>query len=190
MPATASRNYDYVVLHATANAVEFYEDMGFVRVGAITQLVTEDEDNGGSDKPLVQTEIVSSPIVTYYTKKHDETPYEIANVFGVNVWDLIFLNHFAYPSIEPKSYLKAKTKLFIPKKDGADGDCNSQADDTVQWYIAKEDETPKSISSKFNLSCHELIDANRSRLPDLYPCSRLMKGYVDILLLGFCCHNR
>ena len=36
MQSSAVRNYDYVVLQATTNSVQFYESMGFVRVGALT----------------------------------------------------------------------------------------------------------------------------------------------------------
>ena len=176
MPTSASRHYDYVVLHATANAIEFYESMGFVRVGAITQVISEnmEEEDGKSLKPLPQSEIVSSPVITYFTKKSDETPMDVAKAFNVDVWDLIYLNHFMYPSIEPKSYLIRKTKLFIPKKGHSE-----EQEGNVQWYFAKEDETPKTISLKFKVSCQDIIDANRTRMPDLFPNSRLIKGYVN-----------
>jgi len=36
MNSIGDRNYDYVALQATKNSVQFYETMGFVRVGAIT----------------------------------------------------------------------------------------------------------------------------------------------------------
>ena len=35
-PPSAKRNYEYVVLQATTNSVPFYESLGFVRVGCIT----------------------------------------------------------------------------------------------------------------------------------------------------------
>jgi hypothetical protein len=171
MPPSASRHYDFVVVHATHNAVDFYESMGFVRVGAITQeAVMEDV----SSQSVQQAEIVSSPVITYFTKKSGETLLDVSKTFDVNVWDIIFLNYCLYPSLEPKSLLMKSTKLFIPKKDTRGSD-----DADFQWYISKENETPKSIALKLKVSCQDLLDVNRTRLPDLCASSRLMKGYVD-----------
>jgi len=176
MQSSASKNYDFIVIHATHNAIDFYESMGFVRVGAIAHAAIEDEYEETDSPSAEPGEIVSSPVTIYVTKKNNETPLGISKAFDVNVWDVIFLNYTIYPNLEPKSCLVKETKLFIPKKctHGKDVD---RCEGDVQWYVAKEDETPKSIAFKLKISCQELLESNKCRLPDLCSNSRLMKGY-------------
>jgi len=208
-------NYDYVVLQATENSIPFYESMGFTRVGALTidedfdkkkaakaQLADNetDTDESEADGVAVDTkpspssltpppeliEIVSNPNITYVVKKAGETPAGIAKKFGVSVWDIIFLNHYLYESLNARSWLYAGTTLYVPSKE----DCKADAISLVRnkkdlqqcskniyhWYIAKENETPKSISRKFGLVCRDLVRANIERLPELLPVSRLKAG--------------
>lgn len=80
LKATARANYDYIVLQATENSIPFYESMGFVRVGCV---------QGKAPSP---NQYHSNPVDEYMTKKNGETPFTIAKQFGVDVWDLVFLN--------------------------------------------------------------------------------------------------
>ena len=163
------------MIHATNNAVAFYESMGFIRVGAIVQASSENNDEDSESQLPDMKNIVRSPFTTYFTKKNGEILFDVAKAFDVNVWDLIFLNHYMYPSLEPKSFLVKKTKLLIPKRDARSKN-ELNLDGNVNWHVAKEDETPKSIALKLKIPCHKLVEANRARLPDLCPSSRLKKG--------------
>lgn len=205
MPPTAVRNYDYVALQATKNSVSFYERMGFVRVGAVTKDTLylkrreADENNDDLDSKNIslapsgeenveedanEYSIVSSPAEIYVTIKGGETPLTVAKKFKVDVWDIIFLNHYIHKDIQLKSWLYKGTQLFIPSSTSekeAITNTKFVADDELntgqfpRWYIAKENETPRSISKKFKLICTELIKAN-SRIQGLVPSIRLKGG--------------
>ena len=113
LPAANCANYDYVVLQATENSIKFYEKMGFVRVGAVSEVKDEPLNSSSSNED--RSEIISSPVKTWLTDKHGITLREVAAKFNVEVWDLIFFNHYSYPGILPGSKLKKGTELFIPQ---------------------------------------------------------------------------
>ena len=257
-PPSAKRNYEYVVLQATTNSVPFYESLGFVRVGCITdnENFTPPEENattsnasGGEEsdgeekkegddgdaegstlgpgrrgrrrangtngagdldskpsaKPSDATneataaapaptaseaaipapEISTSPVETYTTTKDGEKVGEIAKRLGVDVWDVIFLNHFTFPSMAPSSKVLKGTELFVPSKKAKVDACSDAlrnnaefggASDATQWYYCADDETPKDIAEKFNVDCKDLVKRNRDRLQGLQPYSNLMEG--------------
>ena len=262
-PPSAKRNYEYVVLQATTNSVPFYESLGFVRVGCITDNENfappkegatdnasgEESDgeekkegdggdgegstvgpgrrgrrrangtNGAGDldakpsaKPIDPTnaataaaatvaataappaasegdisapEISSSPVDTYTTTKDGEKVGEIAKSLGVDVWDVIFLNHFTFPSMAPSSKVLKGTELFVPSKKAKVDACSDAVrnnaefggvSDVTQWYYCADDETPKDIAEKFNVDCKDLVKRNRDRLQGLQPNSNLMEG--------------
>jgi len=116
--------FKFCALQATDNSIPFYEKMGFVRVGAVTD---EQQDSGvggkasKSDSDSVQSvqepKIVSSPVFTWHTNRHIMTLKEVASFHKVDVWDLIFLNHYLYPGLVPSSRLKKNTELFVPKNE-------------------------------------------------------------------------
>lgn len=194
-------NYDYVVLQATENSIPFYESMGFIRVGALEMdenfvkkeaakksaisSDTETDESVDAVEPR-RPEIVSNPNEIYEVKRAGETPAEIARKFEVDVWDIIFLNHGLYKNLKSGSYLKRGTNLYIPSKDACKADATSlvqtrkelkeSSNIAYQWYIAKENDTPKGIALKFGVSCRELVSANKERLPELLPISRLKEG--------------
>lgn len=114
LPATECSNYDYVVLQATENSVKFYEKMGFVRVGAVSEEKDEKSGSNAENKVEDKSLIISSPVEKWLTPKQGITLREVAAKFNVDVWDLIFLNHYSYPGIIPGTKLKRNTELFIP----------------------------------------------------------------------------
>ena len=255
-PPSAKRNYEYVVLQATTNSVPFYESLGFVRVGCVTDnenFAPPPEDGAASNasggesdgeekkegdvhdegstvgpgrrgsrrrtngadnldsKPsaapsdttnpaatgtapapvaaaegdIPAPEISSSPVETYTTTKDGEKVGEIAKNLGVDVWDVIFLNHFTFPSMAPSSKVMKGTELFVPSKKAKVDACSDAlrnnaelggASDATQWYYCADDETPKDIAEKFNVDCKDLVKRNRDRLQGLQPYSNLMEG--------------
>lgn len=193
MKANGNRNYDYVVLQATDNSVPFYESMGFVRIGAVTEdqhfgkkqgedseTETESESGEGSapaqaDAAVSPSEIVSSPVTTYVTTVAGECPADIAKKFGVNVWDIIFLNQYVYKDISTRSRLLEGTSLFVPA-DPVVSKVKNEDEDAPRWYVASENDTPKMIAKKFHVNCAELVKANRERLPELQSFARLKEG--------------
>jgi len=153
LKASADFNYDYVVLQATENSIPFYEAMGFIRVGCV---------QGQAASP---NKIITSPVEEYHTKKNGESPVSVAKQFGVDVWDLVFLNKPLWPELVQKSWLKMGTKLFIPKPSTS-----------PKWYMALNNETPRGIAKKFGVNFSELLRANKRRYPDLTGNAKLMKG--------------
>jgi LysM repeat protein len=184
---TGKANYEYVILQATDNSISFYESMGFVRVGAVVkeenvnQPESDDEDavaeplpKNSPEKPnaVAQTsDIITSPLTQYTTKKAGETPNDVAKRFSVDVWDIIFLNKDIYAEICPTSRMLAgtilhvpvyeKVKLPTPKKQKVKA---TEGPTLPQYYIAKEDDTPREIAKKFNVPCGLLVDANKGRI--------------------------
>ena len=147
MKPTGNQNYDYAVLQATENSIPFYESMGFIRVGCITEdesfkaktkkrkssnSSTDDEESVSvavaiePSSPTNDLEsppvIVSSAVHTYEVIRGGETVIEIAKKLNVSPFDIIFLNQYIYKEIMQKSYLMKGTKLFVPseviKRDG------------------------------------------------------------------------
>lgn len=206
MNSTGIHNYEFVALQATKNSVQFYETMGFVRVGAITadenfekkqkQKAKEREnssdtetDGSDSEKESMDSNsiesdksvFVSKPTTIVTTTKMGQTPMDLAKQYHVDVWDIIFLNRFTYPSIEPRSWLKKGIELSCPDPTKFDGISNSSHNDksskkssATQWYFARNNETPKQIAERIQVPCQHLIAANRERFQDLAPNSRLM----------------
>jgi len=142
----------------------------------------------GSGLGLVETTpgVFSSPVNSYIVKKPWERIEEVAKMFSVDVWDIIFLNKEVYEDIMPRSWLKKGTKLFVPS-DKARANAISDAlrakehngDDKSEaplWYTARENDTPKMIAKMFDQKVSELIAANRDRLPGLIGTSRLKES--------------
>mmetsp|Transcript_33717 Transcript_33717/g.71874 ORF Transcript_33717/g.71874 Transcript_33717/m.71874 type:complete len:1337 (-) Transcript_33717:99-4109(-) len=160
LKSSAQFNYDYIVLQATENSIPFYESMGFTRVGCV---------QGKAPSP---NKYHSSLVEEYFTKKNGETPITVAKEFGVDVWDIVFLNRLLWKDLMQKSWLKVGTKLFIPKStsDGRGGP------PPPKWYMAQNNEMPRGIAKKFGVDFDELLRANKRRYPDLSGNSKLMKG--------------
>jgi len=161
LKSSARQNYDYIVLQATDNSVPFYESMGFTRVGCV------------QSKSPCPDKYVTGPIEEYMTEKNGETCQQIAKKFGVDVWDIIFLNQPLYGSVlQHQSWLKQGTRIFVPKK----VEQSSENKFVPKWYVSKENDTPRGIAKKFNVNFGELLQANKRRYPELTGNSRLMDG--------------
>ncbi|KAL7492282.1 hypothetical protein ACHAWT_001453 [Skeletonema menzelii] len=161
LKSSARQNYDYIVLQATDNSVPFYESMGFTRVGCV------------QSKSPCPDEYVTGPVEEYMTQKNGETCQQIAKNFGVDVWDIIFLNQPLYGSVlQHQSWLKEGTKIFVPKK----VEQSSEAKFAPKWYVSRENDTPRGIAKKFKVNFAELLQANKRRYPELTGNSRLMEG--------------
>jgi hypothetical protein len=209
MKATSKQNYDYVVLQATENSIPFYESMGFTRVGAVTvdehctkkpaatrrnsDSTVTDDDGIAAAVPVdasspPSSEVVSSPTTIYIVETPGETPIDVAKKCRVQVWDVVFLNHYIYKDLNSRSRLMKGTKLYIPAESKAQADASSlvrgrkdlentdKSSDAWKWYIARENDTPKMIAKTFGVNCQDLIAANLERLPELQAISRLKEG--------------
>lgn len=164
LKATASANYDYIILQATDNSIPFYEAMGFTRVGCV---------QGNAPSP---NDYHSCLVKEYTTKKNGETPASIAKEFGVDPWDVVFLNKPLYGELVQKSWLKLGTKIFVPKTKSASQAATSNANVTPKWYFSENDETPRGIAKKLQVNFSEFLVANKRRFPDLTGNSKLMEG--------------
>ena len=70
--ASATANYDYIVLQATDNSIPFYESLGFVRVGAVCYDTKHDGiGDNGSDKSLSSSQKGTEAFGT--TKEKNQT---------------------------------------------------------------------------------------------------------------------
>ncbi len=175
MKATARQNYDFLILQATENSIPFYESMGFIRVGCV------------QGKAASPDAYVSSPVFEYYTSRNGETPSTIAGEFGVDAWDVVFLNRPMHgDDLVQKSWLKSGTKMFVPKLERPPVDDAAAAAigapprtaplPPPKWYTAEENETPRGIAKRFGVDFAELLRANKSRYPDLVGHSKLLGG--------------
>ena len=194
MKAAAKANYDYVVLQATDNSISFYETLGFVRVGAMT----ERDDNGQQPQQPMESlgnspksneghamalpdNITMSKVTQYEVAKAGEPLNAIAKRFKVDVHDIIFLNQINFSDLVPGSRLIKGTVLRIPdnQQDNLRSTRNNVTSATTgdkKWHIAKENDTPRSIARMYSLDCDALVQANRNRLKGLLSNSRLKQG--------------
>jgi hypothetical protein len=207
MRSTDKANYDYVVLQATDNSIPFYESMGFVRVGAVTEvdeaeknkeacsddtpdsvsegddLVAEPVPEGSPEKPdalALPGHIVSCALATFTVQKAGTTINDIAKRFQVDPWDICYLNRTIYDGVTASSRLLQGTMLRVPlkKKTFRSKSEKTRASQTAQfkYFIAKENDTPRKIAKMHEISCRELVDANKHRHPGLLSNSRLKQG--------------
>lgn len=175
MQRTPKANYDYVVLQATDNSIPFYESIGFVRVGAVMlDEADEKPPSCGEDAELLENPFVTSKVMSYKVTT-GETLTRIAAKFGVDVWDIIFLNKDILGDAQPSSKPRLNILLLIPAKEEMDTAVSLPLGE-VQWHVAKENETPRTIAKKFGVSCQDIVDGNKSRLPGLISSSRLKDG--------------
>ena len=142
LKASSKINYDFVALQATNNSVSFYESLGFVRVGAVSQEESKGEQArqqvgtiSPSQKPSTPVKsdsndsvpstparqllalpdnVVMSKFKAYEVKKAGEPLNVIAKKFKTDVYDVIFLNQMNYPNLVPGSRLIKGTVLRIP----------------------------------------------------------------------------
>lgn len=184
MASNQAHNYDYVVLQATDNSISFYESMGFKRVGALTEN-NQNEVNENQQEETKDTrekgEIVTGPIVKVRVKTK-ESLRKFCKRMNVDVWDVIFLNKDIFPGISHKSVIQNDTELFITDTAKLDGGSNAglnpngSESSVTQWYDAQDNETPREIARKFNLTLKNLLAANKGRIQGLQANSKLVKA--------------
>lgn len=182
MAANAKHNYDYVVLQATSNSIPFYEAMGFVRIGAVTKNNTDNKENdiNKPNEAIPASQIVSGPVKRVKSNEK-ETLRKFCSRLNVDVWDVVFLNKDIFPGISIKSVLREDTELFVPDLSKLDGGSNAEAgksepSSVAQWYDAKDNETPREISKKFDVCLKQLLAANKGRIQGLQAHSKLVEG--------------
>jgi hypothetical protein len=124
--------------------------------------------------------IVSSPHFVHEVVRPGQTPSEIAKIFQVDVWDIIFLNKDIYKDLRPTSRLIKGTLLHVPQKpeddEGSSNNGPKSPGSPTKWFVAKENDTPRQIAKRHGLACNKLVSANRRRLPELQANSRLKAG--------------
>lgn len=145
----------------------------------LAQLLDDSSSSDKANRPIVP-EIVSSPTILYTTEKLGEMIKDIAKRFHADPWDTVFLNHHIHEGLTPSSRIIKGTVLRIPCPTTAPVEDAAVAVpedvDAPKWYIARENDTPRIIAKKFNVNCIELVEANKGRLPELLPVSRLKEG--------------
>lgn len=165
---------------------KFYEDAHDSSATA-DQAVAEDLPNISPEKPSVlaiPNHYVKPELTTYKTSKAGTTLADVAKRCRVDVWDIIFLNKSLYGDLTPSSRLLADTMLYVPAKTKFDASNSPRKErltrqselDTPQYYIAKENDTPRVIAKMFGVSCLDLVEANKIKLPGLISKSRLKSG--------------
>jgi|EP01046_Picozoa_sp_COSAG06_P001497 hypothetical protein len=166
--------YEFAVLQASENSINFYEHHGFVRVGALARYEDEEclkraADAAGSASVAPETGRISSPTVEA-NAKDNETPSQVATRLGVKVSDVMFLNKDLYPGLTTSSKLKGGTKLRVPVVKPPP---QERTDGLPPVYMAKNDETPRQIANKLGIDCKTLVNLNKRFLTGLNQHSRL-----------------
>lgn len=87
---------------------------------------------------------LNSDYVLYYVIQSGDTLYKIAREFNVNPKLLAELN-----GIKQDDYIYPNQTIVVPKKG-------------VQYYITKDDDTLKNVSSIFNTSESKIVEQNKS----------------------------
>jgi hypothetical protein len=125
--------------------------------------------------------IVSSPHFMHEVMRPGQTPTEIAKLFKVSVWDIIFLNNDMFKDLRPSSRLVKGTLVRVPEMLQEDDltkkeNVPKSPGSPTKWFVTKENDTPRQIARRFGLACNTLVAANRRRLPELQANSRLKAG--------------
>lgn len=163
----------------------FYEDAH--DSSSTTEAAAEVLPENSPEKPstlAIPNHLVKSELTTYKTSKAGTTLADVAKRCRADVWDIIFLNKSMYGDLTPSSRLLADTMLYVPANKKFDSSNSPRKErltrqsesDTPQYYIAKENDTPRVIAKMFGVSCLDLVEANKIKLPGLISKSRLKNG--------------
>ena len=134
------------------------------------------KSSSATDESLGPSDWVVGPATEQYVvKKAGETPSKIAQTMRINPYDIVFLNLRVFPDLTINSRLKARTTLTLPKVLPKETP-RRRPQTEVQWYTANENDTPRSIAKLFQVSCAQIVAANKMRLPGLLSNSRLKRG--------------
>ena len=192
-----SSKYQYVVLQATENAVEFYERFGFVRVGAVARYEklegsdseTEDDDSSSSD----ESEEGSS----------EEDSEDASSSSDDDESDGSGDESSSAPKLSARE-LRARKRLDNQKEGDVEGDGASGGEGSATekdgegeggkgegggkpsksshitskffWYETKPDESPQMLGKKFGVSAFDIVFLNKTAIPSLTTSARLYGG--------------
>jgi hypothetical protein len=149
--------YEYCITHATENSVPFYERHGFIRIGSLARYESEEKKAAvKASAPVKRLPAwpatpahYNSPACntsTYcYAAKPDSTPAGIAREFGLDTYDVIFLNRHIYPELKPGSKLRRDTLLRLPTRrvgkkcalEQAAAAAAQEGGAQTRWYISQ-----------------------------------------------------
>lgn len=142
---SADSPYRFVVAQATDGSIPFYERMGFVRVGAVT---ASPRLEGGKpcakkrkkDAAMSTLGEMASRTFEYVTEEGD-TVAAIANRYGVEPFDMLFLAQRHLPQLHQHAQLAAGTRLQVPQPMSVEEVAASAAKMRDCWYVLGEDMT-------------------------------------------------
>ena len=151
--------YEYVVIHATDNAIPFYERNRFVRVGAIARHEKKKKKNK-SKKKKKEDELYTPPISTYHNEKKKKKrkrgrPRKYP------------------PSSPPRHQFKV---AHIEEKTVV----RSRYSANVGVHVCEPDETPIDVAEIHNVDIRDVMWLNRD-LASLKPKSKLYGGMCSYL---------
>uniref|UniRef100_A0A7S4JNY1 Uncharacterized protein n=1 Tax=Odontella aurita TaxID=265563 RepID=A0A7S4JNY1_9STRA len=151
-PAKKMHNYDFVVLQATDNSIPFYESMGFVRVGCIT----EDEQFGKTEETVETSSVDENDV--------QATPeLAIDDSFG----DASTVNQQG----QSDSASKPNSALANIKETP-----NEVVSSEVLEYTTKQPyEKVCDIAKQFKVDVWDIIYMNKDLYQELIPSSYLMR---------------
>ena len=174
MPSSR-KNYDYVVLQATTNSVPFYESLGFVRVGCIT-----DNDNfrhrGGATAAAATEEDSGNSItagsgsdtdVCGEEKKDGDTP--IRNISTAD------------PDADGKPSADEQEASVGPNSEAAKAAEGLPASEIVSSQVetyttTKNGEKVGEIAKALGVGAWDIIFLNHFTFPNMAPSSKVLKG--------------
>ena len=105
-----------------------------------------------------------------------ETCASIARAYGVEPFDVIFLNQRRFPRLHQHAELRRGTKLQVPQPLSA-AEAASENDGYRQaWHVVTEDAPLKKLAELTGKSAAELIALNRSTIKGIALSSVLKRG--------------
>lgn len=177
MTATGKQNYDYVVLQATDNSIPFYESMGFVRVGCITEdeKIEETQSKSESSKQNeVSTasdfEKVSSELVAESESIAASTAEVIHDPVEKVTADLVV------DAVAEKLGEDAKGEEAVDNTTEHDYPAEVVSSPVDTYVTQKPGELLSEIARRLKVNVWDIIFLNQHLFPDIVPRSRLMKG--------------
>ena len=114
----------------------------------------------------------------YRSEDGEQTVEGLAARFGVDVFDLLFLNQSRFPKLQPSSVLKKETKLRIPQPATLAEIRAEVGARHSSWFVVPEDMAFKKCAEIIGVEPRELIAINKDRpeLKGLGMSSELLAG--------------
>lgn len=201
LKATADQNYDYVVLQATDNSISFYESLGFVRVGGIMEKKHSEDPMSETATSEITTYVTTKrgEVTQDISKKFEVDVWDVIflnreTIKGISPSSRLLLNTTLkipltankkrlFPTLAPAQNVLPPNKEVqgkpiddISKRHPISASSIQKDSAGIEWYNAKENDTPTKIAKMCKVKCQDFIQANAERLPGLTPKSRLKSG--------------